>query len=309
MSKRCPPARSIWRCSWKATAWATCCRGHPGQARQAARRCPEREAAGRQPALRPGRICALPMACCRSATPIATPPSARWRTSTPRRSPTCASGLPSITAPTTSCWCCRAISMPPPRARRWKSGSAQIPRGPAVAPVEAGPVTLARPESRDMTDQVPVLRLTRNWTGPGVNDPETPALADRHATSWAALPARGSTTALVRGTQAGGQRHRQRRGLPAGVSFLQATMDVKPGVERAVAEAAFDKVLADFIAEGPTEDEVRRAVVSTMSSRDRRAGTGRRLLRQGRNPGRGRGLFRRSGEVQKGPRSDGRADP
>ncbi len=51
-----------------------------------------------------------------------------------------------------------------------------IPRGPAVRKVEAGPVTLAAPVKREMTDQVPLTRVYRVWSGPGLNDPDAPAL-------------------------------------------------------------------------------------------------------------------------------------
>jgi len=138
-----------------------------------------------------------------------------------------------------------------------------IPRGPEVHPVTAGPVTLAAPEKRDIVDQVPVTRLSRNWSGPGLNDPDAPAL-DIGLSVLGGLASSRLDNALVRGQElavavtAGDQTFEQ-------VSFLQATMDIKPGVARADAEAAFDKVIADFVAQGPTEDEVRRAVMSRIS--------------------------------------------
>lgn len=138
-----------------------------------------------------------------------------------------------------------------------------IPRGPEIKPVEAGPVTLAAPVSRDIADQVPVLRLTRNWTGPGLNHPDTPALQiGMHILGG--LASSRLDNELVRGRQ-----------LAVGVTaynqvfqqlgVLQMSMDVKPGVDRAEAEAAFDQVVADYLREGPTDDEVRRAVVSMLS--------------------------------------------
>ena len=147
-----------------------------------------------------------------------------------------------------------------PKVEKWFG---QIPRGPEIEPVKAGPVTLPAPLSHDITDQVPVLRLTRNWTAPGINDPDTPALkVGLHILGG--LASSRLDNELVRGKQlavavtAFDQVFEQ-------LSFLQMTMDVKPGVDRAVAEAAFDKVLADYLRDGPTEDEVRRAVVSTVS--------------------------------------------
>ncbi|KMS60264.1 peptidase M16 [Novosphingobium barchaimii LL02] len=148
-----------------------------------------------------------------------------------------------------------------PKVEKWFG---QIPKGPDVAPVQAGPVTLPAPISRDMTDQVPVLRLTRQWSGPGLNDGDAPALrVGMHILGG--LASSQLDNALVRGSQqavsvsASAQVYQQ-------VSVLEASMDVKPGVERAAAEAALDKVITDFVARGPSEDEVRRAVVSTLSA-------------------------------------------
>jgi zinc protease len=138
-----------------------------------------------------------------------------------------------------------------------------IPRGPEVHKVDAAPVTLAAPARREMVDQVPVTRLTRNWSGPGLNNDDAIALQiGMHILGG--LASSRLDNALVRGEQlavavtASAQTFEQ-------VSFLQATMDVKPGVDRAKAEARFDALLAQYIAEGPNEDEVRRAATSVLS--------------------------------------------
>lgn len=147
-----------------------------------------------------------------------------------------------------------------PRVERWFG---HIPRGPEVRKVVAEPLTLAAPVRRDMTDQVPVLRITRNWTGPGLNHPDAPAL-DIGLRVLGGLASSRLDNALVRGEEiavsvtASAQTHEQ-------IGFLQATMDVKPGVDRAQAEARLDALIADFVANGPTEDELRRAVTSTVS--------------------------------------------
>jgi predicted Zn-dependent peptidase len=139
-----------------------------------------------------------------------------------------------------------------------------IPRGPEVARITTGPVTLPAPGKREMADQVPVLRLARNWSGPGLNDPDALALeVGLHILGG--LSSSRLDNALVRREQlavavtAGAQTFEQ-------VSFLQASMDVKPGVDRAKAEARFDQLIAQYVAEGPTEDELRRAATSILSS-------------------------------------------
>ncbi|MEW9854160.1 M16 family metallopeptidase [Novosphingobium sp. M1R2S20] len=139
-----------------------------------------------------------------------------------------------------------------------------IPRGPEVPAVEAAPVTLPAPKSREMADRVPVTRLTRNWSGPGLNHPDSVALTIG-LNILGGLASSRLDNELVRGKElavavtAGAQTFEQ-------VSFLQAMMDVKPGVGRNEAEAAFDQVISRLVNEGPTPDEVRRAVTRTISS-------------------------------------------
>ena len=68
-----------------------------------------------------------------------------------------------------------------------------------------------------------------------------------------------------------------------------------------------DAIIADFVANGPTEDEVRRAVMRTLSGRDPGPRAGRRLRRQGRRAGRGRALRQRSRFLPHPARSSWRA--
>ena len=132
-----------------------------------------------------------------------------------------------------------------------------IPRGRAVPPVVAEPVTLAAPLQREMADQVPSTRLYRVWSGPGLNDPQAVALAVG-LDVLGGLASSRLDNALVRGSElavavsAYAQLNEQ-------VSQLQALMDIKPGVDRAAAEQAFTAVIDKLLAEGPSEDEVRRS--------------------------------------------------
>ena len=132
-----------------------------------------------------------------------------------------------------------------------------IAAGPVVTPVSAGPLTLAAPVHREMTDRVANLRLVRAWSGPGVNDPDAPAL-DVAMTILGGLASSRLDNALVRGQQlavsvsADVQQHEQ-------IGILTAIMDVKSGVPRATAEAAFDAEIARFLKDGPTQDELTRA--------------------------------------------------
>ncbi|MFC3173152.1 M16 family metallopeptidase [Novosphingobium bradum] len=139
-----------------------------------------------------------------------------------------------------------------------------IPAGPPVSPVAAAPVTLPAPASRDMADQVPTLRLTRNWSGPGLNDADGPALMVGMDVLGGLASSR-LDNALVRGQQIAVAVTASAQQFEA-VSQLQASMDVKPGVDRARAEAALDAVIARLVAEGPTADEVRRSATRLASA-------------------------------------------
>ncbi len=139
-----------------------------------------------------------------------------------------------------------------------------IPRGPEVGKMAAGPVTLAAPVKREMTDQVPVTRITRNWSGPGLNDADAQAL-EVGMRVLGGLSGSRLDNALVRGEKLAVAVTAMAMTFEQ-VSFLQATMDIKPGIERAAAEARFDAIVAQFIAEGPSEDEVRRAATGAVSA-------------------------------------------
>ncbi|HZV08123.1 MAG TPA: insulinase family protein, partial [Novosphingobium sp.] len=138
-----------------------------------------------------------------------------------------------------------------------------IPAGPKVEPVAAGPVTLAAPRARAMTDRVATTTLYRAWSGPGVNDPDAEAL-EIGMTVLGGLASSRLDNALVRGRQlavgvtASDEQNEQ-------VSQLTASLSIKPGVPRAEAEAAFDAEIARFLAEGPTADELRRAATRTVA--------------------------------------------
>ena len=138
-----------------------------------------------------------------------------------------------------------------------------IPRGPEVPRVDAAPVTLPAPVVREMTDQVPTIRLIRAWTAPGVNDRDANAL-DIAMRILGGLASSRLDKALVRGEElavtvaAGNEQHEQ-------LAFPQISMDVKPGIDRKLAEERFDAVIAKFVSEGPTEDEVRRAATQAIA--------------------------------------------
>ncbi len=139
-----------------------------------------------------------------------------------------------------------------------------IPRGPEVMQQPAPPVTLAGPVSREMTDQVPVTRVFRAWTGPAMTDADAVPLAAGMSVLGGLASSRLDNV-LVRDEQlavsvsASAFQSEQN-------SLLFAQIDIKPGVDRAKAEARLDELIAELIASGPTEDEVRRAATQAVSS-------------------------------------------
>ncbi len=148
-----------------------------------------------------------------------------------------------------------------PMVERWFG---DIPRGPEVVRTATGPVTLAAPVSVEMTDQVPVTLVMRAWTGPELTHPDAVPLAvGMHILGG--LASSRLDNALVREEQvavavsAGSQQHEQ-------LSMLRAQMEITPGVEREVAQASFDRVIAEMLARGPTQDELDRAATQLASS-------------------------------------------
>jgi len=141
-----------------------------------------------------------------------------------------------------------------PMVERWFGA---IPRGPDVARVEAGPVTLPAPIERTVTDQVPLTAIYRAWTGPGLNDPDAvPLQVGMYILGG--LQSSRLDNALVRGQElavsvmAYADTQEQ-------LSTLLAQVNVSDGVEREVALAAMDAEIARMLADGPTADELERA--------------------------------------------------
>ena len=148
-----------------------------------------------------------------------------------------------------------------------------IPRGPANVPALAPVPTLPKPVSQVMKDQVATTRLYRTWAVPGMLDPDAVNL-DVAASVLGGLSSSRLDNDLVRSEQTAvavtaslQDYHR--------ISLFEVTADVKPGVDPATVSKRVDAIIADLVRNGPTEDEVRRAVTSTV------AGTIRGLERVG----------------------------
>ncbi|MEC8179368.1 MAG: insulinase family protein, partial [Pseudomonadota bacterium] len=101
------------------------------------------------------------------------------------------------------------------------------------------------------------------WSAPGITDRELTALTVGTQILGGLSSSRLDKT-LVRDEQLA-------VGVSAGnyswqrVGVLNVGATARPGVDPAVVEARLNELVAQFIAEGPTEDEVRRAATSTVS--------------------------------------------
>jgi zinc protease len=140
-----------------------------------------------------------------------------------------------------------------------------IPRGPAVTPTAASVPTLAAAKTEVMHDRVATTRLYRMWAIPGLTDADTVPL-DIAATVLGGLSSSRLDNALVRNEKiavavtAGVQPFER-------VSLFEVTADVKPGVDAALVSQRLDQIIADFIANGPTADEVQRVATREVSGR------------------------------------------
>ncbi len=140
-----------------------------------------------------------------------------------------------------------------------------IPRGPVNEPAEAPVVTLDQPKHIDMHDRVATTRLYRNWTTPGMLDPESVPL-EVAMSVLGGLSSSRLDNILVRDEQlAVGVRawlqdfHR--------LGFAEVQVDVKPGVDPDVVAKRLDAIIADYIANGPTADEVQRVAMQQVANR------------------------------------------
>jgi zinc protease len=140
-----------------------------------------------------------------------------------------------------------------------------IARGPVNTPAAAAIPTLPARVDRLMHDRVANTRLYRDWAVPGLTEEDTVALSVGGAI-LGGLSSSRLDNILVRGEQTAVR-------VTAGVqpfhrlSFFEVTADVKPGQDADAVSRRLDEIIADFVRTGPTADEVRRAVMVTLSGR------------------------------------------
>src|SRR5690606_28598913 len=123
--------------------------------------------------------------------------------------------------------------------------------------------TLAAPKFEEMTDHVPTTRLYRNWTAPGMTDADAVPLGIGMSV-LGGLSSSRLDNILVRQEQLAVRVSAYYQEF-AQLGFLEIFADVKPGIDPQKVAARLDEIVAQYIEEGPTDDEVQRVVVSNIS--------------------------------------------
>ncbi|PSJ41778.1 peptidase M16 [Sphingomonas deserti] len=142
-----------------------------------------------------------------------------------------------------------------------------IPRGPVNRPAEADVPTLPAPKTQLMHDRVANTRLYRNWAVPGLLSPDMVTL-DVAAGVLGGLASSRLDNELVRKDQSAVRVSASLQPFHR-ISMFEITVDVKPGVDADGVARRLDQILADYIANGPTEDEVQRFVTNDVAGRIR----------------------------------------
>jgi zinc protease len=138
-----------------------------------------------------------------------------------------------------------------------------IKRGKDVPPVNAPIPTLEKPIKITMKDKIPSTRIYRNWVVPGLADPDANAL-------YVAMSALGGLSSsrldniLVRQEQSAVSVAAYMLPFVHG-SLVNVQVDVKPGGDADAVAKRLDEILAEFIAKGPTAEEVQRVATSTIA--------------------------------------------
>ena len=140
-----------------------------------------------------------------------------------------------------------------------------IPAGKKVEPVMAEVPVLDAPIVDVMKDKVANTRIYRTWAVPGMTDPAFTAL-DAGATVLGGLASSRLDNILVRDEQSAVSVSAYVQPFVIN-SFFEVRVDVKPGEDVAAVSQRLDEIMADFIENGPTQDEVNRVATREAANR------------------------------------------
>ena len=138
-----------------------------------------------------------------------------------------------------------------------------IPRGPQSVFPTTTVAPLAQPVSVTIKDRVAAVLVTKNWPVPNFRDRDNAALE----VAGGVLGGLGSSrldNALVKRDKLVVQVSAGNSGM-RGAGVFQIRAVVKPGVDPALVSRRIDEVLAEFLRDGPTADEVNRVVTQSAS--------------------------------------------
>ncbi|WP_051503914.1 M16 family metallopeptidase [Sphingomonas jaspsi] len=142
-----------------------------------------------------------------------------------------------------------------------------IKRGPVNTPAAADVPTLAASKSIVMKDRVAAVQLQRHWAVPGLQSDQLPAI-DLGTSILGGLASSRLDRILVREEKLAVSVSANVQPFQR-VSLLEIDATVKPGVDPALVDKRLDEILADYLANGPTEEEVQRAATSDVAGRIR----------------------------------------
>ena len=140
-----------------------------------------------------------------------------------------------------------------------------IPKGKPIPELSPELPTLEAPIYEVMKDKVATTRIYRNWVVPGLNDPDYTPL-DVGMTVLGGLASSRLDNIMVR-------EEKNAVSVTAYVlpfvhgSLVEITADVKPGEDADAVAKRLDEIIADFIANGPTQDEVQRVATRDAAAR------------------------------------------
>ena len=142
-----------------------------------------------------------------------------------------------------------------------------IPAGPVNHPAQAPVPALAKPIDVAMKDHVATTIIQKYWAVPGLLDKRLAPL-DIGASVLGGLASSRLDKIMVRDEKVAVAVSAQMIAMQR-VGIFNVSAYVKPGVDPAAVSRRLDAILADYIAKGPTQDEVQRAVMSEVAGRIR----------------------------------------
>ncbi len=142
-----------------------------------------------------------------------------------------------------------------------------IARGPINRPAMASVPTLAAPKTVELKDALAFTIISRNWAVPGMLSPQMASL-DVGGSILGGLASSRLDRILVREEKTAINVSASYNPLQrAGIFSTQIV--AKPGTDPQVVAARADAIMAEFIAHGPSADEVQRAVTAEVAGRIR----------------------------------------